>query len=245
MSELRESFTIRNLARDPSSKVARKLRPGNYTGFMLQDGRRIRRAGVRGAEVSFVDALKSIEQILAGVKYREIEVIAPDGSVATYEQLASWGRHRAGHRQALLDDDPKNDPSNQDVDPSKTDNTIPVASKFTVMLLSVTGEDKIKVIRELREATGLELGAVTALVDGVPKPVKEGLPMAEAAVLVDALQKAGATVELVEALLPKDEEHVATADLPADPQPPPPPPPPPPPVAVGEAKKQPSKKGSR
>jgi len=68
-------------------------------------------------------------------------------------------------------------------------------SDFDVVLVSA-GEKKIQVIKAVREITGLGLKEAKELVDGAPKPVKEGAAAAEAAELKAKLEEAGATVEL-------------------------------------------------
>ena len=66
---------------------------------------------------------------------------------------------------------------------------------FDVILTSA-GQQKIAVIKAVREATGLGLKEAKAVVDGAPAPVKEGVPAADAEALKAALEAAGATVEL-------------------------------------------------
>ena len=68
-------------------------------------------------------------------------------------------------------------------------------TEFDVILASA-GDAKIGVIKVVREATGLGLKDAKALVDGAPKPVKEGVAKAEAEELKAKLEEAGATVEL-------------------------------------------------
>jgi len=68
-------------------------------------------------------------------------------------------------------------------------------TEFTVMLLEY-GSNKINVIKTVKNATGLGLTEAKALVEGVPKPVKENLPKAEAEKLKADLEAAGAKVEL-------------------------------------------------
>ncbi len=68
-------------------------------------------------------------------------------------------------------------------------------TEFTVLLASA-GEKKIHVIKEVRAITGLGLKEAKDLVDGAPKPVKEGVSKAEAAEIKKKLEDAGATVEL-------------------------------------------------
>jgi large subunit ribosomal protein L7/L12 len=68
-------------------------------------------------------------------------------------------------------------------------------TEFNVILASV-GEKKIQVIKEVRAITGLGLKEAKDLVDGAPKPVKEGLSKAEADEIKKKLEGAGATVEL-------------------------------------------------
>jgi len=67
--------------------------------------------------------------------------------------------------------------------------------EFTVMLTGA-GEKKIQVIKVVRELTGLGLKEAKDLVDGAPKPVKEGVAKAEAEAMKQKLQESGATVEL-------------------------------------------------
>ena len=74
----------------------------------------------------------------------------------------------------------------------------PVAEEktaFTVVLVS-TGGNKIAVIKEVRVVTSLGLKEAKDLVDGAPKPVKEGIPKEEAEEIKKKLEAAGATVEL-------------------------------------------------
>jgi large subunit ribosomal protein L7/L12 len=68
-------------------------------------------------------------------------------------------------------------------------------TEFTVVLAGV-GEKKIQVIKEVRAITGLGLKEAKDLVDGAPKPVKEGISKSEAEEIKKKLEDAGATVEL-------------------------------------------------
>jgi large subunit ribosomal protein L7/L12 len=68
-------------------------------------------------------------------------------------------------------------------------------SAYTVVL-AAAGDQKINVIKAVRELTGLGLAESKAIVDGAPKPVKENVPKAEADEAKAALEGAGATVEL-------------------------------------------------
>lgn len=68
-------------------------------------------------------------------------------------------------------------------------------SAFTVVL-AAAGDQKINVIKAVREITGQGLAESKALVDGAPKPIKENVPKAEAEEAKAALEAAGATVEL-------------------------------------------------
>jgi len=67
--------------------------------------------------------------------------------------------------------------------------------EFTVVLVD-GGEKKINVIKEVRAITGLGLKEAKDLVEGAPKPVKEGVNKAEANELKKKLEEAGAKVEL-------------------------------------------------
>ena len=68
-------------------------------------------------------------------------------------------------------------------------------TEFTVVLASF-GENKVNVIKAVRELTGLGLKEAKDLVDGAPKPVKEGVNKADADKVKEQLEKAGAKVEL-------------------------------------------------
>ncbi len=68
-------------------------------------------------------------------------------------------------------------------------------TEFTVVLASA-GEKKVEVIKVVRAATGLGLKEAKDLVDGAPKPVKEGISKADADALKKQLEDAGATVEV-------------------------------------------------
>ena len=68
-------------------------------------------------------------------------------------------------------------------------------SEFDVVLKSA-GATKINVIKVVKEVTGLGLKDAKALVDGAPKPVKEGVAKDEAEELKSKLEEAGAEVEL-------------------------------------------------
>ena len=67
--------------------------------------------------------------------------------------------------------------------------------EFTVMLTG-SGEKKIQVIKVVRELTGLGLKEAKDLVDGAPKPVKEGVSKAEAEDVKKKIEEAGGSVEL-------------------------------------------------
>ena len=68
-------------------------------------------------------------------------------------------------------------------------------TEFDVILAAI-GEKKIEVIKEVRAITGLGLKEAKDLVDGAPKPVKEGVNKDEAAKIKDQLEKAGAKVDV-------------------------------------------------
>jgi len=68
-------------------------------------------------------------------------------------------------------------------------------TEFTVMLLAA-GEKKVECIKVVRAATGLGLKEAKDLVDGAPKPVKEGIPKADAEALKKQLEEVGAKVEV-------------------------------------------------
>jgi large subunit ribosomal protein L7/L12 len=64
------------------------------------------------------------------------------------------------------------------------------------VILTAHGDKKIQVIKEVRAITGLGLKDAKDLVDGVPKPVKEGVPKDEAEKIKAQLEEAGAQVEI-------------------------------------------------
>jgi large subunit ribosomal protein L7/L12 len=68
-------------------------------------------------------------------------------------------------------------------------------TEFTVVLVK-TGDNKVNVIKAVREITGLGLKEAKDLVDGAPKPVKEAVPKAEAESIAKKLTEAGATAEI-------------------------------------------------
>ena len=68
-------------------------------------------------------------------------------------------------------------------------------TEFTVVLTAI-GDKKIEVIKEVRAITGLGLKEAKDLVEGAPKPVKEGVSKDDAEKLKAQLEKAGAKVEL-------------------------------------------------
>jgi len=68
-------------------------------------------------------------------------------------------------------------------------------TEFTVVLAAI-GDKKIEVIKEVRAITGLGLKEAKDLVEGAPKPVKEGVNKDEAAKIKATLEKVGAKVEL-------------------------------------------------
>ncbi|TEA70298.1 50S ribosomal protein L7/L12 [Allopusillimonas ginsengisoli] len=68
-------------------------------------------------------------------------------------------------------------------------------TEFTVVLAEI-GANKVSVIKAVREITGLGLKEAKDLVDGAPKPVKEGLAKADAEAAQKKLEEAGAKVEL-------------------------------------------------
>ena len=68
-------------------------------------------------------------------------------------------------------------------------------TEFTVVLTGV-GANKINVIKAVREVTSLGLKEAKDLVDGAPKPIKEGVSKDEAATIAKKFTDAGATVEV-------------------------------------------------
>ncbi|MEW6313913.1 MAG: 50S ribosomal protein L7/L12 [Pseudomonadota bacterium] len=68
-------------------------------------------------------------------------------------------------------------------------------TEFNV-ILTAAGANKVSVIKVVREITGLGLKEAKDLVDGAPKPVKEGVPKADADAMKKKLEEAGASCEI-------------------------------------------------
>jgi len=68
-------------------------------------------------------------------------------------------------------------------------------TEFNV-ILAAAGDKKVEVIKVVRAATGLGLKEAKDLVDGAPKPIKEGISKADAEALKKQLEEAGANVEM-------------------------------------------------
>ncbi len=68
-------------------------------------------------------------------------------------------------------------------------------TEFTVVLAAI-GDNKVNVIKAVREVTSLGLKEAKDLVDGAPKPVKEGISKADADAVAKKLTDAGAKVEI-------------------------------------------------
>jgi large subunit ribosomal protein L7/L12 len=68
-------------------------------------------------------------------------------------------------------------------------------TEFTVVLTAV-GDNKVNVIKAVREVTGLGLKEAKDLVDGAPKPVKEGVSKADSEAILKKLIDAGAKAEI-------------------------------------------------
>ena len=68
-------------------------------------------------------------------------------------------------------------------------------TEFTVVL-AASGDNKVNVIKAVREVTSLGLKEAKDLVDGAPKPVKEGISKADADAIAKKLSDAGAKVEI-------------------------------------------------
>ena len=68
-------------------------------------------------------------------------------------------------------------------------------TEFTVMLVAA-GENKVNTIKAVREVTGLGLKEAKDLVDGAPKPIKEGVNKADSESIKKKMEEAGAKVEI-------------------------------------------------
>jgi len=64
------------------------------------------------------------------------------------------------------------------------------------VVLKGAGDKKLKVVKAVKDATGLGLKEAKELVDNAPKPVKEGVPKAEAEEISEKLKEVGAEVEI-------------------------------------------------
>src|SRR5437868_7093785 len=74
----------------------------------------------------------------------------------------------------------------------------PAAEEKTTfdVILKASGANKLQVVKIVKDLTGLGLKEAKDLVDGAPKPVKEGIAKAEAEELANKLKEAGADVEI-------------------------------------------------
>jgi large subunit ribosomal protein L7/L12 len=72
---------------------------------------------------------------------------------------------------------------------------VEVKEDFDVILIGF-GDKKIQVIKEIRGITGLGLKEAKDLVEGVPKPIKEGVPKAEADDIKKKIEEAGGQVDI-------------------------------------------------
>ncbi len=80
---------------------------------------------------------------------------------------------------------------------STAQSTSPVEEKSVFdVVLTDAGDKKIQVLKVVREITGLGLAEAKALLDNLPKPIKEGISKAEAEEIKKKLEEAGAKVEL-------------------------------------------------
>jgi large subunit ribosomal protein L7/L12 len=68
-------------------------------------------------------------------------------------------------------------------------------TEFSV-ILAAAGENKVNTIKAVREVTSLGLKEAKDLVDGAPKPIKEGINKAEAEAIKKKMEEAGAKVEI-------------------------------------------------
>jgi len=69
-------------------------------------------------------------------------------------------------------------------------------TEFDVILESFDAAAKIKVLKAVREATGLGLGEAKALVEGAPTPIKEGISKADAEAIKKSVEEAGGKVTI-------------------------------------------------
>jgi hypothetical protein len=103
-----EMLCIRNLAHDPLSRVHRRLRPGNRTGFLLEDGTRIRRHGGAPKEISVLTVLANLDKLVDGVENRYVEITDPthNGTVVSTEMLKSLKRLLSHGLEELVEELP-------------------------------------------------------------------------------------------------------------------------------------------
>jgi large subunit ribosomal protein L7/L12 len=70
------------------------------------------------------------------------------------------------------------------------------AAAAVAVVLAAAGENKVNTIKAVREVTGLGLKEAKDLVDGAPKPIKEGVNKADAEAIKKKMEEAGAKVEI-------------------------------------------------
>lgn len=84
------SVFVRHLARDPQTRVQRRLRSTNQLDFMLASGRRIRRKNVRTTELGKKEVREDLPRIQEAIDRCVLEVLDDTGSPMTSDDLANW-----------------------------------------------------------------------------------------------------------------------------------------------------------
>lgn len=121
----------------------------------------------------FKDLVKSIEELSVLELSELVKVLEGHFGVSAAAPMAMAAAPAAGEGEAAAEE----------------------KSSYTIVL-AAAGDQKINVIKAVREVTGLGLAESKALVDGAPKTIKENVPKAEADEAKKALEAAGATIEL-------------------------------------------------
>jgi len=104
------SVFVRHLARDPTTRTARRLRPTNQLDFMLSDGRRIRRKNSRTTEISMKELMSNLHLLQEAVKNSVLEVLSPAGTPMTADELAAYAGGKPSGPKTQVKSEPKAPP---------------------------------------------------------------------------------------------------------------------------------------
>ena len=192
ITENSQSLFIRHLAQDKLTRVQRKLRPTNKMGFLLGDGRRIRRKNKRTTEIDLKTLRENIDKLVGGVEGCYIEIrMADGGKPLTGDELKAMA--------GMKSEAPKTaEATASKVADAPAEAAAPEAAgpTFSVTVVASGGQD-IQMLRAVREVSGLSVkDAADLLASG--HAVKQGLSKENAEALCTRLGGIGGVVEMTE-----------------------------------------------